>query len=73
MEPKLSLSCSQEPSNGPRLEPDDPGHATCSYFSKIDFNITLQSTCSILSRLFPSRFPNRILYEKVEKGIWHEN
>jgi hypothetical protein len=51
----------------------DPGHATCSYSSKIHFNIILPPTYSIPSGLYPSRFPPRILYEKIENGILHES
>jgi hypothetical protein len=51
----------------------NPGHATCPCFSKNLFNIILPPTCSIPSGLFPPLFPTRILYEKLESGILHEN
>jgi hypothetical protein len=44
MEPKGSLPCSQQPSNGPHPEPDESNPTFQPYFSKIHFNAILPST-----------------------------
>ena len=57
METEISLPCSQQPATYPHPEAD-PIHALSSYLLKIHFNITLPSTPSLPSGLFPSRFPH---------------
>jgi hypothetical protein len=73
MELKVYYRIHKSPPLVPVSSQMDPRHATCSNFPKIYFNIILPPTCSIPSGLFPSRFPTRILYEKVENGILYEN
>jgi len=55
MQTEFSLPCSQQPETYPHSEAD-PIHALSSYLFKIHFNITLPSTPSLPSYLFPSRF-----------------
>jgi hypothetical protein len=62
METGVSLPCSQETATGPILSQMHQVHTNPSYFSKIHFNVILQSTCSLLTGLFPSGIPTTILY-----------
>ena len=57
METEISLPSSEQPENYPHPEAN-PMHALSSYLLKIHFNITLPSTPSLRSGVFPSMFPH---------------
>jgi len=69
MEPECLLPCSEEPTSGPCLEPDESSHNFPPHLPKIHSNIIFQST---LSGLFLSGLPIKILYASIISSIRSE-
>jgi len=57
MEPKGSITYSQEPATDPYSEPDESRPHFQSYFSKIRYDIVLPATPRSPKWTLPSRFP----------------
>lgn len=62
MQPKCSLTFSQEPASGPVLHQSNPAHIK-SYFFKIHFNSILSYKHGFLMCLLKLMLPNIILYD----------
>ena len=69
MEPEGSLPHSQVPATSPYPSHLDPVHTPISNFLKIHLNIILPSILGLLSGLFPSGFPTKILYTPLLSPI----